>query len=84
MPWSSLSSCYDGCRGGIVPLREYAVMRGTIDMPDALLRKTKALAALRGSSIRDLTILAVEREVNSPNPPSRLDLSGFDFDDLFA
>lgn len=43
-------------------------MRTMIDMPDALFRKTKALAALRGSSMKDLIVRAVEREVNGPNP----------------
>ena len=43
-------------------------MRTMIDMPDALFRKTKALAALRGSSMKDLIVRAVEREVNHPNP----------------
>jgi hypothetical protein len=38
-------------------------MRTTIDMPDALFRKTKAVAALRGSSMKELIIHAVEREV---------------------
>jgi hypothetical protein len=72
-----------------------------IDMPDALFRKTKALAALRGSSMKDLIVRAVEREVNSPSPTEssprrlklpvvhlrsgrKLDLTGFDFDDLLA
>jgi hypothetical protein len=40
-------------------------MRITIALPDALYRKTKAAAALRGSSMKDLIIQAVEREVNS-------------------
>ena len=38
-------------------------MRTTIDMPDALYRKTKAIAALRGASMKDVIIRAVEREV---------------------
>jgi hypothetical protein len=38
-------------------------MRTTIDMPDALYRKTKATAALRGSSVKDLIIQAVEHEL---------------------
>lgn len=41
-------------------------MRTTIDMPDALYRRTKAAAALRGSSVKDLIIRAVEREVREP------------------
>ncbi len=38
-------------------------MRTTIDLPDALFRRTKAVAALRGSSMKDLIVRAVEREV---------------------
>jgi hypothetical protein len=74
-------------------------MRTTIEMPDALFRKTKAVAALRGSSMKDLIIHAVEKEVSSAQPakgkrvklplihlsPGRkLDLSGFDFDELLG
>jgi hypothetical protein len=40
-------------------------MRNTIDLPDSLLRRTKALAAVRGSSLKDLIVRAVEREVNA-------------------
>jgi hypothetical protein len=40
-------------------------MRTTIDMPDALYRKTKAIAALRGASMKDVIIRAVEREVTT-------------------
>ena len=74
-------------------------MRTTIDLPDTLFRKTKAVAALRGSSMKDLIIRAVEREVtgSAASKPKRrrvklpliqspsgrkLDLTGFDFDDL--
>ena len=39
-------------------------MRTTIDLPDDLYRKTKALAALRGSSVKDLVIRALERDVS--------------------
>jgi hypothetical protein len=78
-------------------------MRTTIDLPDALFRKTKALAALRGSSMKELIIRAVERETRgapaaAPEPRRResgfpiikswkgrkLDLTGFDFDDLLG
>jgi hypothetical protein len=74
-------------------------MRTTIDLPDPLFRKTKAVAALRGSSMKDLIIHAVEREVSQPSPvkPKRvklplihlspgkkLDLTGFDFDELLG
>lgn len=75
-------------------------MRTTIDMPDALFRKTKAVAALRGSSMKELIIHAVEREVTAVAPsgkrrriklpiiqsPSgrKVDLTNFDFDDLLG
>lgn len=80
-------------------------MRTTIDLPDALYRKTKAVAALRGSSMKEIVIQAVEREVRSviaatetkPGrikrkplpvihlaPGQKLDLTGFDFDDLLG
>jgi hypothetical protein len=75
-------------------------MRTTIDLPDSLFRKTKAAAAMRGSSMRDLIIRAVEREIGGPAEDARqahvklpivrlssgrkIDLTGFDFDDLLA
>jgi hypothetical protein len=78
-------------------------MRTTVDLPDTLFRRTKALAATRGSSMKELIVRAVEREVNAEESaitnrkPRRvefplvhlrsrrkLDLSGFDFDDLLA
>ena len=75
-------------------------MRTTIDIPDALFRKTKAVAALRGSSMKDLIILAIERELANNTSASKrkrvklplvqswtgrkLDLTGFDFDELLG
>lgn len=75
-------------------------MRTTIDMPDALYRRTKAVAALRGSSLKDLIVQAVEREVTAERTTSKhtrlqlpliksrsgrkLDLTNFDFDDLLG
>jgi len=75
-------------------------MRTTIDLPDALFRKTKAVAALRGSSMKDLIIQAVECEVTYGSAPAKrkrvklpiihswtgrkLDLTGFDFDELLG
>lgn len=38
-------------------------MRTTIDIPDALFRRTKATAALRGSTMKALIIKALENEV---------------------
>jgi hypothetical protein len=79
-------------------------MRTTIDLPDALFRRTKATAALRGSSMKDLIVRAIEREVTQGTgrlagqaaaKPVRLplihlrrgqklDLTGFDLDDLLT
>ena len=74
-------------------------MRTTIDLPDTLFRKTKAVAALRGSSMKELIIRAVEREVSQPISPKpgrvklpiikswkgpKLDLTDFDFDELLG
>ena len=54
-------------------------MRTTIDLPDALFRKTKATAALQGSSLKELIVRAIEREVGSrgmddPRRPHRVKL----------
>ena len=46
-------------------------MRITIDLPDNLFRRTKALAAVRGSSMKDLIIRAVEHEVNAEGAANR-------------
>lgn len=81
----------------------YVFMRTTIDLPDVLFRKTKALAALEGSSLKDVIVRAVQRETESVAARKRkakktpfktshirlkdgkkLDLTGFDFDDLLG
>lgn len=75
-------------------------MRTTVDLPDTLFRRTKALAALRGTSMKELVIHAVEKEIGetSTNTESKkarlpqirlkhgkkLDLTNFDFDDLLG
>jgi hypothetical protein len=78
-------------------------MRTTVDLPDDLFRRTKALAALRGDSFKDLVVRAIETETASGNLAQagqaarrvklplvrlrsrrKLDLTGFDFDDLLA
>jgi hypothetical protein len=79
-------------------LCEYVFMRTTIEIPDDLFRRAKATAALRGSTMKELVVRAVEREVaglGSPKKASvrvklplhlksgrKLDLTNFDFDDL--
>jgi hypothetical protein len=80
-------------------LCEYVFMRTTIEIPDTLFRKTKAVAALRGSTMKDLVVRALEREIagncSRKNTSGvklpihlksgrKLDLSNFDFDDLLA
>ena len=37
-------------------------MRTTVDLPDPLFRRAKATAAIRGVSLKDLLITAVERK----------------------
>jgi hypothetical protein len=44
-------------------LCEYAFMRTTIDLPDPLFRRMKASAAMRGTTIKELVRMAVEREL---------------------
>lgn len=51
-------------------LCDYAYMRTTIDMPDALFRKTKALAALQGTTMKELIVRAVERETAQKATPA--------------
>ena len=47
-------------------------MRTTIELPNALFRRTKATAALRGSSMKDLIVRAIEREVGPrPSKPAK-------------
>ena len=75
-------------------------MRTTIDVPDSVFREIKALAALRGVSLKRFILDAVESAKN--NPPAaapvrlrtfrpihlrsgrKLSLKGFDFDNLLA
>ncbi|TPW14158.1 MAG: hypothetical protein FD130_1431 [Halothiobacillaceae bacterium] len=41
-------------------------MKTTIELPDDLLRKAKAMAALRGQSMRQLITQLLQREVGTP------------------
>ena len=63
-------------------------MRTTVDLPDALFRKMKVAAALRGVTLKVVIIHAIEKEVNAPALKLRagnsINLNGFDFDDLLA
>lgn len=55
-------------------------MRTTIDLPDSLFRRAKSTAALRGTSLKDLLVVAVEKELAAPEaepgrtPPRRMRL----------
>lgn len=40
-------------------------MRTTIDLPDSLFRQAKAAAALRGTSMKELIAIALERELQT-------------------
>jgi len=40
-------------------------MRTTVDLPDTLFRKTKATAALRGSTMNELIVHAIEKEIET-------------------
>ena len=74
-------------------------MRTTVDLPDALFRKTKVAAALRGVTLKEVVIHAIEKEVTPPvlkqqkrlklpliqlRAGNTINLRGFDFDDLLA
>ena len=46
-------------------------MRTTIDLPDPLFRQAKALAAQRGSSLKDLFTDVLSRALNEPDRTER-------------
>jgi hypothetical protein len=47
-------------------------MRTTIDLPDPLLREAKAVAALRGQSLKEVVVTALRRELRDGRAtPSR-------------
>ena len=45
-------------------------MKTTLDIPEALLRRMKASAALRGGSMREYVVEAVEAKLAAENPKS--------------
>jgi len=49
-------------------LCEYVFMRTTIEIPDELFRRAKATAAMRGTSLKELVIQALEREFAKQRP----------------
>ena len=57
----------------------FVAMRTTIDIPDDLLRRTKAEAALRGLRLKDLVREALQRLLQETDgPPEPVDRSGLD------
>ena len=40
-------------------------MKTTLDIPDSLLRKAKAQAAMKGTSMRDFFVLAIEERLDA-------------------
>jgi hypothetical protein len=46
-------------------------MRTTIDIPDALFRQTKSIAAARGLTLKQFIINAVEREIKPAKPATK-------------
>jgi hypothetical protein len=75
-------------------------MRTTIDLPDSVLRETKALAAMRGITMKQFILEAIELAKKNPAPaqPKKarrlhsihlrsrrtLKLDDFNFDDLLT
>ena len=45
-------------------------MKTTIEMPDELFRKAKAIAALRGQSMKDFITQLLTREIGAPITPT--------------
>lgn len=46
-------------------------MRTTVDLPDPVFKQLKAVAALRGTTLKQLLICAVERELRSAKRPNK-------------
>jgi hypothetical protein len=52
-------------------LCEYGFMRTTIELPDPVFRRMKAVAAMQGSTIKEFLQRAVERELESAQAKKR-------------
>ena len=46
-------------------------MRTTVDIPDPLYRRLKAAAALRGSTVKQILIHLIEKELQGTAPPRK-------------
>lgn len=52
-------------------MQQVIFMRTTIDLPDDILRRAKITAVERGSTLRELVIDALKREMEEPSPTRR-------------
>jgi hypothetical protein len=52
-------------------LCEYGFMRTTIELPDLVFRRMKAVAAMQGSTIKEFVQRAVEHELGAPQAKKR-------------
>lgn len=55
-------------------------MKTTIELPDELFRKAKAVAALRGKTLKEMITAALERELLLPEAPPTVELSAEDYE----
>ena len=46
-------------------------MRTTVDLPDPVFRQLKAVAALRGTSLKQIILRAIENELRRERPKKR-------------
>ena len=46
-------------------------MRTTVDLPDDVFRQMKAASALRGSTVKDFILIAVQKELATVRQPRR-------------
>ena len=46
-------------------MQQYAFMRTTLDLPDAVARRAKLAAVRRNMSLKDLIVAALERELDA-------------------
>jgi hypothetical protein len=53
-------------------------VKTTIDLPEMLLRRAKATAALRGRKLRELVVEGLERVLSDPDPGKRAMVSAYD------
>jgi hypothetical protein len=57
---------------------KYSMVKTTIDLPETLLRRAKATAALQGRKLRELAQEGLERVLAQPNAPGAAGPSAFE------